>query len=144
MHAELQCHEHVLFHRQDFLFRVRVVCNIHKVGNDGRVDLFVLGSYEHSGDTDQLQFVAVDRGRAQESVDQIHSKEESLLEQSKLQVHLNEPIDEDLTHRLIDVLLVVHVFSVRHRQLFICQTMMIDVANELSYTLGVKVGIAVL
>ena len=106
---KVELREHVALHLQDLLARVRLVGDVHEVAALGRVDLLVLGRDEHRRDADQLQVAALDLLLLEVAIDQVDGQVQGLRHQLELQVHLDEPVDEDRAHLLVDVLLLCDV-----------------------------------
>ena len=71
--------------------------------------LLILASDEHCSDTDQLQVLPHDVLLREEPVDEVVREEERLRDELELEVHLNEPIDENRAHSIIDVALLAHI-----------------------------------
>lgn len=64
---------------------------------------------EHGSGSDQLQLGAHDRHEAEEAVDVVNGQAESFALQAILLAHLNQPVDENGAHRVVDVRLLRHV-----------------------------------
>ena len=101
--------QHLLFHLQDLLARVRAIADVNKVAHLRRPDLFILARHQHRGDADELQVFARHGFQLEESIDQVCGQEQRLRHEFKLQVHLDEPIDENGAHLAVDVALNEHV-----------------------------------
>ena len=105
---EVELGEHEAFHLKDLLARVRLVGDVHEITALGSVDLLVLGRDEHRGHTDELQLVARNRLLLEESVDQVGGEVEGLRHELEFEVDLNEPVDQNRTHLLVNVRLLRH------------------------------------
>ena len=113
---EVELREHGALGREDLLARVRLVRDVHKVAALGRVDLLVLRRDEHRRDPDELQLVPLHRLLLEVAVDQVDGEVHRLGAQLELVVHLDQPVDEDRAHLVVDVkLAALHVR--RRRQL---------------------------
>mmetsp|Transcript_5840 Transcript_5840/g.23927 ORF Transcript_5840/g.23927 Transcript_5840/m.23927 type:complete len:316 (+) Transcript_5840:400-1347(+) len=107
--VEAQGVEHVLLHAQDLLAGVSLVGDVHEVANLRRPDLLVLGREEHRRHTNQLEVLPGHHLLGEEAIDQVVGEEERFRHKLELQVHLNEPIDQDGAHLVVDVGLDAHV-----------------------------------
>lgn len=118
-------------HVQDLISCVRVVGNVHEFvynlivlhpcasdengtwarkaffGSHRRLDLLKLGSDEHAGNTHKLKFASVDRHLFKKPVDVVYSQVERLGNEPILLRHLDQPVDQDGTHRGIDIALAL-------------------------------------
>eukprot|EP00964_Phaeocystis_antarctica_P158180 scaffold128693_cov68-Phaeocystis_antarctica.AAC.18 len=72
-------------------------------------DLLVLGGHEDGGDADKLQLAAHDLLLLEEAVDQVDRQVQRLRHQLEMQVHLDQPVDQDRAHLDVDVGLLAHV-----------------------------------
>ena len=107
--VEAQGVEHLLLHLEDLLAGVRLVGDVDKVTNLWRPDLLVLGSEQHRRDTNQLEVLPRDRLLREEAIDEVVREEKGLRHQFELEMHLDEPVDEDSAHLVVDVRLDEHV-----------------------------------
>jgi hypothetical protein len=147
--VELERVEHVLLHGQDFVTRVGVVGDVDEVVHFGGPNLLVLGCQEHGGHAHQLQVLPGHALHAQVPVDEVGCQEQRLWHQLELQVHLNEPVDQNGAHLLVDVRLPRHVIcwhaalnlsltvkpvdilNVLHHRELVTSVMLVDVGNWL-------------
>ena len=87
-------------------------------GKGGRLGLRMLidtaAALECAATADELQLDDGDDALAEEAVDDIDRDPERLREKVVTEVHLEEPIDERLTHVPSNFVLARHVFRVRH------------------------------
>jgi len=83
--------------------------NVDEVAELRRVDFFVLASNQQRGDSDELEFGAGDDLLFQVAVDEVDGEVEGFRDELELGVDLDQPVDENGAHALVDVGLVVHV-----------------------------------
>ena len=102
--------ENVDLHLLDLALVVRVVGHVDKVVDGRHVHFLVLCGEKESRDAHELQIRFGDLLRFQECVDDLYAQIERLLQQMKLGVHLNEPVDKYGAH-LDRHDLVVHKFA---------------------------------
>ena len=107
--AEFECYQNVFLHLKDLLLRVRVVSDEYEVFELGDVNLFILGRQEQSCYRNELEPCAHDLRFFEIAVDYVYCKKQRLWLQLKAQVHLDDPINKDATHLLINVHLHAHV-----------------------------------
>ena len=107
--AEFECYQNVFFHFEDLLLRVRVVSNKDEVFELGNVNLLILGRQEQSCYRNELEPGAHDLRLFEIAIDYVYSKKQRFWLQLKAQVHLDDPINEDAPHLLINVHLHAHV-----------------------------------
>eukprot|EP00047_Mylnosiga_fluctuans_P020829 m.96821 g.96821 ORF g.96821 m.96821 type:complete len:362 (+) comp8646_c0_seq2:120-1205(+) len=100
--VEVELAQHQGLHLEDFRLGVRIVGNVDKVADLGRVHLLVLRGDEHGRDADELQLVALDGVDGKEAVDEVNRHEERLLQQLEAHVDLGQPVDQDGPHLLAD------------------------------------------
>lgn len=81
-------------HGPDLGLGVCVVCHVDEIVNCRHVHLLVLGGHKHGRNTDQLQLHLGHVHSHQVGVYDLHTQIHGLLEEMKLQVHLNQPIDQ--------------------------------------------------
>ena len=107
--VEFECYQNRFLHLEDLLLRVGIVSDKNEVSELGDVDLLVLGRQEQSGHSNKLEPCSHDLCLFQITIDYVDGKKECLWLQLEAQVHLNDPIDKNATHLLIDVDLHAHV-----------------------------------
>ena len=90
------------------LLRIRLGSHVHEVPDLRRVDLLILGSDEHSGNTGELIVGPLQLLDLSVAVHEVHCEEESFWPQLKLTVHLAQPSDHHLPHLESEILLVSH------------------------------------
>lgn len=71
---EIESLEHLSLHLQDFLFGVGVVSNVDKISYNRRIYFFVFAGYEHSCNSDKLQFLSIDLLLVQVPVNEVDSE----------------------------------------------------------------------
>jgi hypothetical protein len=98
---------------------VGAVANVHQVTELRRVDLLVLGRDQETGNTDQLQLGTRDLLELEVAINEVDRQVQSLRHELELQVDLNQPVDEDRTHTLVDVRLPLHVHWANRRRHFV-------------------------
>ena len=101
--------EHLAFHLQDLLLGVGFVGHIDEISEIRWVDLLVLARGEKRGNADQLELLPADLGFFEIAIDEVNGQEEGLVDELELQVDVDEPVDENGAHFLIDVCLLGHV-----------------------------------
>jgi len=111
-HVELELVQDQDFHLHDLIAVVGVVGDVLEIAQFRRVDLLVLGSDEHGGDAHELELLARDDLLGQVAVDQVDGQVEDVRGQLELVVNLDEPVNEDGAHLLVDVGLDGHVVRV--------------------------------
>jgi hypothetical protein len=87
----------------------RPVCHVHEFFNHGWIYLLVFAGEEERGDTGELELAAPHNGALDETVYHIDGEEKCLGLQLKFVVNRDEPVDQDGTHLLVDLGLVVQV-----------------------------------
>ena len=92
---------------QYLFFRVGVVCDVDEIVHLWHVDLFILASYEHGTDAEQLVLTPRDTFLLTIAIDQVHCDVERLRLELILQVHLNEPRHENSPHSIRQIRLVL-------------------------------------
>ena len=108
------------------------------------VDLLILASNHHGSHTDELEIFPVNSDVTKVPVNEVDGEEECLRQQSILDVHLDKPINQYLPHRLVDVILVLHVVGLWHALSLDCQAMIVDEVSMLSYVMGIEEGGSIL
>ena len=106
---ELKLVKDGLLHGEDLVLGVGAVADEDKVADLGGPDLLVLGGDQHRGDPDELEVLPRDPVHVEVPVDDLDRQEEGLGHQPELEVHLDKPVDQDGTHLVVDVRLLVHV-----------------------------------
>ena len=101
--------DHLLLHAEDLLLRVGLVRDVDQVLELRRVDLLVLAREEQRRHADELQVRPLDGRPEQVAVDEVHREVQRLGHELELEVHLDQPVDEDRAHLLVDVRLLPHV-----------------------------------
>ena len=101
--------EDPLLRLQDLVSGVGPIADVDKIPELGRVDLLVLGGDQKAGNTDELELGTLDLLDRKVPVDEVDGEVQRLRHQLELEVNLDQPIDEDGTHALVDVGLVLHV-----------------------------------
>ncbi len=108
-HLVLERLDHLLLHAEDLLLRVGLVRDVDQVLELRRVDLLVLAREEQRRHADELQVRPLDGRPEQVAVDEVHREVQRLGHELELEVHLDQPVDEDRAHLLVDVRLLPHV-----------------------------------
>ena len=117
--AEIELFENVGFHVEDLLSGVGAVGDVDTVANQRWIDFFVFGGNQESRDAYQLEATASDLDKAEVAIDDIDSEIERLGGEKELAMHVDEPIDENRSHDLVELGLPTHVrFGVRFGLLF--------------------------
>lgn len=111
--VELKGVEHDALHSQDLLSGVSLVGDVNKVTHLRGVDLLVLGGDEHGGTADQLELGAGDSATLEESIDDVDGQVKRLFAELELEVDLDQPVDENLSHFGVDIGLLAHVVGGR-------------------------------
>ena len=113
--VEVQLLEHLTLHLQDLLLGVRLISDVHKISQVWWVDLFILTGREKGGNAHQLELLSGNLGPLQVTIDQINRQEEGLIDKLKLEMDVDEPVDENGAHFLIDIGLLGHVAGLREK-----------------------------
>lgn len=74
-----------------------------------RIQYLEFSGNEHAGGPNQLEVLSLHLSTAEVGVHQAYGNVEGLVEQFKVLLHLNKPVDENGAHRSIDVGLFWHV-----------------------------------
>ena len=82
---------------------------MHKVLRLRRIHLFEFAGNKEGRDADELQASALDGDLRQEAVDDVHSEPQRRGVQLELVVHLDEPVDQNRAHFVVQVFLGGHV-----------------------------------
>lgn len=102
----------------DYLFSpVGVICDVHEVVDIRRIDLLVLGRYQHACHSDQLVVLSLYQALRAESVDQVYAYEQRFWQQFVFEVDVDEPIYQCPPHFRIDFLLQGQTVMARIRVL---------------------------
>ena len=105
----LQSLENLLLHVDDLVAGVGTVADVDQIAQFRGVDLLVLGGDEKARHADELELGSFHLLSLEVSVDEVDREVERLRHELELEMDLNEPIDEDGAHPLVDVGLVLHV-----------------------------------
>lgn len=111
---EVEDGEHEALGLQNFVNGVAAIDHVDNLLDGRRSDLFILGSDKDGSSTDQLQLSEGDDLVGEEPVNVVDAEKQGLREQSKAEVHLDQPVHQHRSHRPLDLGLVGHV--VGHRQ----------------------------
>ena len=144
MDSKLELLQDVLLHLEKFILRVGMVRDVDIVSHTWRVDLLVLASDHHGSHTDELEVFSVNSDVTQVPVNKVDGEEESLRQESILDVHLDKPINQNLPHRLIYIVLILHVVRLWHALSLGCQAMVVDEVSMLCHVVGVEEGGSIL
>lgn len=109
MQIKVESHQHVSFHFENFVGRVRIVSNVDKILDNRRIDVLIFACNKHGRHAYQLQFVSQNVGFLQIPINQIHCEIESFGDQFKVSVNFYEPIYEDSSLEFQYFRLVLHV-----------------------------------
>ena len=101
--------EHLGLHLEYLLACVRPVADVDQVAELGGEDLLELGRDGQGRDAHELELGPGNLADVEVPVDDVHGQVERLGDQLELEVDLDEPVDEDRPHALVDEGLVVHV-----------------------------------
>jgi hypothetical protein len=105
----VQSLEHHLLHVKDLVAGVGTVADVDQIAQFRWVNLLVLGGNEEARDANELQLVTLNLLDRQVTVDEIDREVEGLRNELEFEMDLNQPVNEDGTHALIDVRLILHV-----------------------------------
>lgn len=144
MDSKLELLQDVLLHLEKFILRVGMVSDVDVVSHPWRVDLLILASNHHGSHSDELEIFPVNSDVTQVPVNEVDGEEECLRQQSILDVDLDKPINQNLPHRLVDIILVLHVVGLWHALSLDCQAMIVDEVSMLSYVMGIEEGGSIL
>lgn len=110
---ELEPTKDPLFHIQHLLTRVRMIRDVYAVTNLSGVYLLVLARDQERRYPHELQLASVHVLLHAESVDNVAREIKRRVRELELQVHLDDPVDEDGAHLAVYVDLRMHVHSRR-------------------------------
>lgn len=110
---EVKDGEHEALGLQDFINSVAAIDHVDDLLDGRRSDLFILGSDEDGSSTDQLQLSEGDDLVGEEAVNVVDAKKQCLREQSKAEMHLDQPVHQHRSHGPLDLGLVGHVVGYR-------------------------------
>ena len=105
----LQSLENLLLHVDDLVAGVGTVADVDQIAQFRGVDLLVLGGDEKARHADELELGSFYLLPLEVSVDEVDREVKRLRHELELEMDLNEPINEDGAHPLVDVGLVLHV-----------------------------------
>jgi len=94
-------------HGHDLVPLVRIVGDVDKLVDRGRVDLLVFRRDEHARDADQLQLAAGHWDDREEAINVVDGQVQRLGHEPVLLRHLDQPVDQDRSHLGVDVALVL-------------------------------------
>mmetsp|Transcript_114865 Transcript_114865/g.310226 ORF Transcript_114865/g.310226 Transcript_114865/m.310226 type:complete len:254 (-) Transcript_114865:61-822(-) len=119
---------------EDVALAIRVVGDVYEARRVRRVDLLELRRDEHGDDPNKLQAAAWHVLPREVAVEEARRQEERVLLHLVLDLHIDEPIDQDVAHVGVDLGLGVHVVGVGH-QVQLCPEE--DIENVLDVLAGV-------
>ena len=105
----LQGLEDLLLHVDDLVAGVGTVADVDQIAKFRGVDLLVLGGDEEARHADELELGPFHLLPLEVAIDEVHREVERLRHELELEMDLDQPIDEDGAHPLVDVGLVLHV-----------------------------------
>ena len=85
------------------------ICDVHQIAEFWWVDFLVLGGQHEAGHADELQLGSAHSLALQVPVNKVDCEIERLMNHLEFEVNLNEPVNQDGSHLLIDVFLLGHV-----------------------------------
>ena len=89
------------------------VANVYQIGNfRNLISFLVFGSNPQGRNAHQLQFVPVNHIGAEVRVDDVDRDEKGLRVQVVFEMHINQPVEQNHSHVLCDVGLVLEVVEV--------------------------------
>ena len=135
----LQGLEDLLFHVDDLVTGVGTVADVDQIAQFRGVDLLVLGGDEEARHADELELGPFHLLPLEVAVDEVDRQVERLRHELELEMDLDQPIDEDGAHPLVDVGLVLHVRRSDGSGILLASEM-----EVLLYIVGVGVGVGVL
>lgn len=106
----------VSFGVEDLGLSESIIGNVSEVGNVRGENLFVLGRNEHGSNTDKLQTVELNNLGREETINDVHRKEESLRQKVETRMDFDQPVNENATHLPLEIVLVRHIIGVRSRR----------------------------
>jgi hypothetical protein len=75
-----------------------IISDIGEVASRRRVDFFVLAGDEHAGDSEKLQYFAIDTDLPHECIQEIDGEKKRLWTQAVLVRYLDQPVDKNGSH----------------------------------------------
>ena len=111
----LQRLENLVFHSKNLVARVRMVANKNMLAKWCWVNFFVLAGDEERRDADQLKLGTRNLLSLKVPINQVDGKVQCLRNELEFQVHFHKPVDENRSHSLVDVRLLLHVHRTNRR-----------------------------
>lgn len=137
VNVEVKLSEHTQFHVDDLFFVIGIITHMNIVFNKGWPYLLILASDEHSGHSNQLEVLLGHHDLFQVPVNHVYGQEQALGLQLELEVHFNDPVDQDASHSLCDLRLVFHVLVLRLVHHFSSHEVFHNISGEFSYVLWI-------
>lgn len=109
VYREIKLSKYILLHGQHLVLRTGVVSHVDVVLNSRGIDLLVLGCDDHCCNAKQLHLVPSNLPTCEESVNQVGRNVQRFSLKSELYLDVNQPVDQDHSHLLIDLALLEHV-----------------------------------
>lgn len=106
---EVQLSQQVLFHPYNLGLRAGVVRHVHEIQNRRGVNLLVLGSNYHGCNAEELHLAPPNLSLGEEPVSEIYSDMECFSLKPEPNVDINQPVDQNDAHVLVDLDLLSHV-----------------------------------
>jgi len=107
--VEVQLLEHLSLHLENLLLGVSFVSHVDEISQIRWVDLLILAGGEKRGDSNQLKLLSADLSFLKIAVNEVHCQEQGLVDKLELEMDVDQPVDENRAHFLIDVGLLGHV-----------------------------------
>jgi len=122
-HTKIEFDQHASFHVQNLLGSVGIVANVYKVADFRRVNLFKLGGNQRARNAHELEFIPVHNGLRQIAIQKTYGEVECIRQHSEFEIHTHQPVNENDTHLVTNVNLVLHVGG-RHPEYGLVHTFM--------------------
>lgn len=135
--VEVQLLEHARLHFNYLLLIISFVADVDVVLDQWRPDLLVLASDQHGADTHELQVLFGHHHLFQVPVDQVDGQKQTLYLELELEVHLDDPVNEDAPHPFGDVRLLFHILRLGLVVVFDLEVVLHDGRSEFDHVLRV-------
>ena len=111
INVEVEDGEHTLLHLDYLLLVISIVTYMDVIFDQWWPYLFVLASNEHGRDTNELEVFLGYLYFFQVSVYQIDGQKQTFNFQLELEMHFNDPIDQNAPHPFCYMVLVIHILD---------------------------------
>lgn len=109
-HPVLQDFQNIRFHVQNFLACVGMVADVAAVSDLGRIDFFVFAGNQEGGDANKLKLGSFYDVSLEVSINDVNTKIQCFWNEAKLHMYLDQPIDKNRSHILVELWLELQVW----------------------------------